>query len=153
MGTLPPALSLARLAAPSPGVEAEARGSIAAELCLAGGREDLADRVEDPGKGCRGGPGAAADRTLIDLDQRFDGVQALDGGRARAGRTVTQSVVTVFPGQHIMDERALARPAHAGDAGQRAERDPRFERLEVVFRSVVDNDPAGHGFQSIPGAG
>ena len=97
--------------------------SIAAHLCLAGGREDLADRVEDPGKGCRGGPGAAADRTLIDLDQRFDGVQALDGGRARDGPTSTQSVVTVFPGQHIMDERALARPADAGDAGQRAQRD------------------------------
>ena len=43
-----------------------------------------------------------------------------------------------IPGQHVVDQRALPRPADAGDAGQGAQGNPGVDVLEVVDRGVAD---------------
>src|SRR5262249_10612929 len=115
------ALALARLAPAPLHVEAEAAGGIAPDLGLAGPGEDLAALVEDPGIRRGGGAGPAPDRRLVDLDQLVDRVEPFDprvrpGPRARLAQRPAHGA-----GEDLVDERALARPAHARDADERPE--------------------------------
>ena len=71
-------------------------------------RERLADRVEQPGVRRRVAAPRAADRALVD---RHDAVAARD---------------------RAADQRALARPGHAGEHDEDAERDVDVDVLEVV---------------------
>ena len=85
------------------GVGAEQRRLHAVGLC-----ERRADRVEQSGVGRRVAPSRAADRGLVD---RHDAVPARHGA---------------------VDQRALARPGHAGHDDQHAERDVDVDVLQVV---------------------
>ena len=85
------------------GVGAEQR-----RLHAVGLRERLADRVEQSGVRRRVAPSRAADRGLVDRHH------------------------AVPPRHRAVDQRALARPGHAGDDDQHAERDVDVDVLQVV---------------------
>ena len=85
------------------GVGAEQR-----RLHAVGLGERLADRVEQSGVGRRVAPPRAADRALVDRHH------------------------AVPPRHRAVDQRALARPGHAGDHHQHAERDVDVDVLQVV---------------------
>ena len=46
-------------------------------------------------------------------------------------------------GQHVMDQRALPRPADARDAGQGTQRNSGVDVLQVMDGGVADLDPPG----------
>ena len=134
------AVALAGLAAPALDVEREAAGPVAAGLGLGHHGEQIADEREEPGVGGRIRARRAADRRLIDLDDLVDLVHALDH-LVRAGLVggpvdlLGQRLV-----EDVVDERALARPAHAGDGDEQAERNPHVDVLEVVGAGAPDDD-------------
>ena len=106
-------------------VEAEPPGRVAAELRFGQLREQLADQVEHAGVGGRVRRRRVAQRLLIDADHLVDLLDAADrvvraghgaGAVQRAGELVVE---------HVLDQRALAAAADAGDGGERAERNVR----------------------------
>src|SRR2546428_7870390 len=70
----------ARLTPTALDVEGEATGGVAAEARLGNGCEQLADRREEGRVRRRGRPRGTADRRLIDVDDLFDGLDALHSG-------------------------------------------------------------------------
>ena len=107
------ALALAGLAPAPLDVEAEPAGGVAPDLGLAGPGEDLADLVEDAGEGGRGRPRPPADRRLVDRDQLVDRLQAVDPLVGPGPRALPLQVPAGGPGEDVVDQGALARPAHA----------------------------------------
>ena len=105
-------------------------------------REQLADEREQAGVGRRVRSRRAADRRLIDLDHLVDQVDAFDlvvrarlvGGAVELAR---QRLV-----QDVVDQRALAGSADAGDGDQPAERDLHVDVLQVVGAGALDDDLA-----------
>ena len=96
--------------------------------------------VNRPGVGGRVRARRAADRRLVDLDHLVDELDALDavvGARLVAGPVQRARQRAV---QDVVDERGLARPAHAGDGGQQAQRDAHVEVLEVVRPRAADDE-------------
>ena len=83
-------------------------------LHAVGLRERLADRVEQPGVRRRVAAPGAADRALVDRDH------------------------AVARGDRAVDERALARPGHAGHDDEHAERDVDVDVLQVVGVGAAD---------------
>ena len=83
-------------------------------LDAVGLRERLADRVEQPGVRRRVAAPRAADRALVDRDH------------------------AVATGHRAVDERALARPGHAGHDDEHAERDVDVDVLQVVGAGAAD---------------
>ena len=117
------ALALARLAAAAGDVEREMAGGQPARLGVLGRREQLADRIERLEVGDRVGSRRAADRRLVHQHHVGDELRAFelpvrpDAAIPVPLRALQRRV------EHVVHERALARPADAGDAGQHAERD------------------------------
>ena len=140
---LPHALPLALFAAAAGDVEAEAADLVAALLRLARGGEDLANLVEQAGVGRRVAARRAADRRLIDLDQLVDAAAAprsFVNGPGFGPRT--EQLAAHGAGERFVDQRTLARAAHAGHAGEHAERKLRRRRscrLFVVAPSMVSD--------------
>ena len=87
-------------------------------LHAVGLRERRADRVEQPGVGRGVAASRALDPALVD---RHDAVPARD---------------------RAVDQRALARPGHAGEHHQHAERDVDIDVLEVVGAGAAHLEPA-----------
>ena len=117
-------VALAGLAAAALDVEAEAPGLVAADPGLGRAGEQLPDGPEQADVGGRVGARRPADGALVDLDDLVDVLDALDGivsahrlpaspYRSRARRPV----------EHLVHERALARPGDAGDRDERPQRE------------------------------
>src|SRR4029077_5509521 len=82
----------------------------------------------------------ASDRTLVDVDDAVDLLQALD---ALAGRGFDARAVQPRGGvaeQRVDYERRLARAGDSGDAGEQAQRDLRGQLREVVAARADDAD-------------
>ena len=134
------AVTLAGLAASALDVEAETAGIVAAGAGLGHGGEQLAQRREQPGVGRRVGARRAPDRTLVDVDDAVDLLQALD---ALAGRGFDARAVQVRGGvaeQRVDDERRLARAGNAGDAAEQTQWDLCGHLREVVAVRADDAD-------------
>ena len=73
-----------------------------------------------------------------------------DGGRACLDWPLLRCQTPVFPGEHIVHERALARPAHPGHAGQRAQRNAAtsiaLRLCSEALRIVIQPDTNSIGF-------
>ncbi len=116
------AVAAAHLAAPALDVEAEPPRLVAARPRLLGAREQVADLVEHARVGGRVGARRAADRRLVDVDDLVDLVEPGDPlVRARPHLGPVQLVGHRLV-EHLVDERGLARPRHARDAAEHAER-------------------------------
>src|SRR5690606_30059850 len=134
------AVAGARLAAAALDVEAEPARLVAAHLGLGRGREQLADVVEHAGGRGRVGPGRAADRRLVDVDDLVGQVDAVDPGVAAGDRAGAVELVGQRVVEDVVDQRGLARPGHAGDGGVQYERELDVDALEVVLAGALDGD-------------
>ncbi len=117
------AVALALLAAAAGHVEAEPPRRVAAQLRLGQLGEQRADQVEHAGVGGRVRGGRLAQRLLIDADHLVDLLHAADrvvGAGERLGPVQRAGQRGV---EHVLDQRALAAAADAGDDGERAQRD------------------------------
>ena len=135
------AVALAGFAAASGDVEAEAARLVAALARLGQHGEEIADGREDLGVG--GGIGArrAADGRLVDADDFVDLLGAGEGVVraglfARAVDGLGQRAV-----KNVVDQRAFAAAAYAGDDGHDAERDAEVEVLQIVLARAGDGEP------------
>ena len=132
------AVARARGAAAVARVEAERAGRV---LALARERlrgEEFPDRLEHADEARGVAARRAADRRLVDEHDVADQLRALERGvRARGflrlAERAEQRVV-----QHVLDERRLARAAHAGHADEAVQRDLDVDVLQVVLASVAD---------------
>ena len=131
------------------GVEAEHAGAVAAlqrQRRLREQRADLVERAHIAGRVRARGP---ADRRLVD-EQRVAQVvgaeQRIEGAR-RLGRLA--EVARQRRVQHVLDQRALARPRHAGDAHQVAQRKLDRHVLQVVVARALQ-DQLGRGLGDEP---
>jgi hypothetical protein len=126
------AVAGARLAAAALDVEREAARLVAAHLRLGRLGEQLADVVEHAGVGGRVGPRGAPDRRLVDVHHLVEVLEALDPlvppGTSRAVELVGEHGV-----EDVVDERGLARAAHAGDRDEAAEREVDVDVAQVVL--------------------
>ena len=111
---------LAGLAPPAGLVEAEPARRVAADLRLGQLGEELADQVEGARVRGRGRGRRAPQRRLIDADDLVDLLEPLDRV-VRAGGHLgpVQGLRGGLP-EDVLDERALARAAHARDDGDGA---------------------------------
>ena len=103
--------------------------AVAALPRLGRGGEQLAHRVEEPGVGREVGSRRATDRTLVDPHETVEGLEpgrvvdvdlelALLGVVGRLAEVAAHEL-----GEHLGDQRRLARPGDAGDGGEHAQRD------------------------------
>src|SRR6202041_1297041 len=137
----PLAVALTGFAAAASDVEAEAARLVAALARFGQHGEQIADGGEYLRVGCRIGAWRAADRRLIDA---HDFVQLLDAGDrvvrpgllARAIDGLGQRAI-----KNVVDERALAAAAHAGDHGHDAQRDADVHVLQIVLARAGDGEP------------
>ena len=111
---------------------------------LVGHRKHLANVVEDAEVECGGGFRRPRKLRLIHEDDlrnlpRAD--ELLQGTRLVPARDAF-CVQQIFK-EHAVDERALARTAHAGDAREDAERNFDREVLQVVLARALDAEPRG----------
>ena len=147
-------LARARRAPAAVDVEGEAAGAVAADARLGGGGEQGAHLVPDPHVGGRAGARRLADRRLVDLQgaaQRlppFDRAAADPRGARRAPGAARRARRQPFA--HLIEQQparqgALARAAHAGDAGDRRQGDAHVHAAQVVQRRLPDGQPAGVG--------
>ncbi len=122
------ALTLAGLAATLGHVEGEPAGAVPALLRGLRGGVQLAHRVEHAGVRREVGPRRPSDRALVDQHQPVEGLQR--------GRVL---------GEHLTDQRRLARAGHPGHGGQHAERDVDGHVAQVVERDALQVQPALRG--------
>ena len=134
-----------RLTAAPLGVEAESTGAIASNLGFAGQGEDPADLVINAGRRGGGRARAAANRALIDLDELVDRLEPHDPLSAGAAGTSPLEKAADRAGQHVVDQRALARPADPGHTRDRCQRDLSVDLLQVMKGCPVNLDPAWTG--------
>ena len=132
------AVALTRLAAAALHVEREASRPIAANLRLGQLGEELANRREESGVRRRIRARRATDRTLVDVDDLVDVLEARDarvraGNHARAIEMPRQRAM-----QNVFDQRRLARAGHAGDRDEQSERNLDVEVAKVVLARALD---------------
>ena len=110
--------TFARLAAAVGDVEAEAARLEAAHFRFGQLREQVANQVEELDVRGRIGPRRPADGRLVDVDGFIELIEAGDFA-VRAGPTfaLVQIAVECFP-ENVVNERAFARPADAGNADE-----------------------------------
>ncbi len=132
------AIARARLAAPALDVEAEAAGLVATRLGFGGLAEQGADAVEDArvGRGVRAR--RPADRSLVDVNNLVEVVEArhtrvLAGNGAGTVEPRREHLV-----QDVVDQRRLAGSAHARHGGEHTERELRADLLQVVLAGADD---------------
>ena len=142
------AVALAGLAAPAGDVEAEAPRPVAALARRRHLGEQLAHRREQPRVGGRVAARRAADRALVDVDHLVEGVQALDLVVRRRLGVAAIELARHRRVQRVVDQRALARAGHAGDAGEQPHRDLGADVLQVVAARI---DDAQHARVGLPG--
>ncbi len=135
------AVALAGLAAAAGDVEAEAAGLVAALARLGQHGEKVADGREDLRVGGRVGARRAADGRLVDADNLVDLLGAGEGFvragfLARAVDGLGQRAV-----ENVVDQRAFAAAAYAGDHGHHAQRDADRHVLQVVLARAGDGEP------------
>src|SRR5207302_7666127 len=136
------AVSLAGLAAPAADVEAEAARVVAAGARFRHGREQLAQRREQPrvGRGVRAR--RAPDRALVDVDDPIDLLEPLD---SVAGRRLDARALQTRGGvaeQRVDDQRRLPGARDSGDAREEAERDVDADARQVIAVGAEDLDLA-----------
>ena len=132
------ALALACLAAPARHVEREVARGEAARFRVPGQREDLANRIERLQIRDRIRARRAADRRLIDEDDVADVFEPLEPAEG-ADASIPVALRPLDGGvEHVVHERRLARPAHAGHARQRVERNGDIDVLQVVLRRAAE---------------
>ena len=134
------AVAAADLAAAALHVEREAARLVPARPRLLRARVEVADVVEEPDVGGRVRARRAPDRRLVDVDDLVDLLQPADPPvRPRA---LLRPVEPVRHGlvEHLVHERRLARPRHARDRAEDAERDLHVDLLEVVLRRALHLD-------------
>ena len=136
ISTLTSPFALAGLAAAARHVEREVAGGQPARPRVLGRGEQLANRIERLQIGHRIRARRAADRRLVDEHDVGDELGAFElAVRADAAIPVALRALQRRV-DHVVHERALARAADAGDAGQHAERDLDVDVLEVVLRGA-----------------
>ncbi len=141
------AVALALFAAPAGHVEAEPPRRVAAELRLGQLGVERADQIEHAGEGGRVRGRRLAQRLLIDADHLVDLLDAADrvvGAGEGAWRDAACGPASV---EHVLDQRALAAAADARDDGERAQRNPHVDVLEVVVAGA-DGFPASRRVES-----
>src|SRR5439155_23201158 len=110
--------------------------------------EEVADGVEDARVGGGIAAGCAADGRLVDHDHLVEQFLPADFP-VRAGPFLrAEPVPEQRAAQDVIDERALARAAHAGDAGESADGDARVDVLEVVCGRAANLQPAFFWFDA-----
>ena len=142
------ALALARLAASFGDVEGEAARAVAALARLGGGGIQPAHGVEESGVRGEVGARGTPDRALVDADQPVEGLEA--GGvvdvdlelRLLGVVGALAEVAAHQLGEHLGDQRRLARPRDAGDGRQDAERDVDGDVVEVVPADAAQVQPS-----------
>ncbi len=126
------AVALARLAPAAGHVEGEVPGGQPERLRPGQAREELADLVERLDVRHRVRARGPPDRLLVD---EADAGQVLEAGQRLVGAGRLELRLE-RPGhravERVVDERGLAGARDPGDAGERVERDPDREVLEVV---------------------
>ena len=123
------------------GVEAEHAGAVAALLRLGQRREQLAHRVEGADIAGRVGARGLADRALVDEDRVGEllGAEQAVVLAGRFGRLAEMACQRRR--QHVLDQRRLARAAHAGDADQPLQRELDGDVLQVVLARALQDQP------------
>ena len=130
--------------ATAPGlVEAEPPGGVAPDLGLGEFGEQLADQVVGAGIGDRGRGRRAAERGLVDADDLVDEFQPLDRVVGAGGELRPVQLLGGGLPEDVLDQRTLARAAHAGDRGDQADRERGIHILEVVVPGPSDDDGSG----------
>src|ERR1035441_3621470 len=136
------AVALTLLAATALDVEAEAAGTVTADLGGGQAGKEVANRAEHAGVGGRVAARGAADGGLVDDNDLVEVLEALEravGARALFG---AEELPEQRAAQDIVHERALARAADAGDASEGAERNPGIDVLQVVLARAEHLQPA-----------
>ena len=135
-------VAFALLAPPAGHVEAEPPRRVAAELRLGQLGVERADQVEHAGERGRVRGRRLPQRLLIDADHLVDQLHAADGvvGAGKGLRAVQRAGQRGE--QHVLDQRALAAAADAGDHGERAQRNLHGDVLQVVVPCADDLQPA-----------
>ena len=122
-------------------IEREAAHLIAPHTSFVGGGEELADMSEDTDVGGGVGARGASDGLLVYVD---DLVYVLHAVHA-AVQTRRHAGVVYLLHQHsvedAVDQSALARPRHARDRHEAAERELHIYVLEVVLSRPVHHEP------------
>ena len=135
------AIALAGLAPSAGDVEAEAACLVAALASLGQHGEQVADGREDLGIGGWIGARSAADGGLVDADDLVDLLRAGEGF-VRAGLFAgTVNGLRQGAVEDVVDERALAAAADAGDHGHDSQRNADGHVLQVVLAGAHDGEP------------
>ena len=101
--------------------------------------------VEHAGVGGRVRPGGAPDGLLVDVDHLVEGFGAVDA-LVQAGRDLgLVDALHQRPVQDVVDQGGLARPRHAGDGDEAAQRDVDVDVGEVVLPGAPDGEPVVSG--------
>ena len=140
------AVAAAGLAAAALGVEGEAAGGIASELCVPGGGVQVPDVVEYAGVGGGVGPWRSADGALVQGDNLVHIFKALDPGafsRARFCPVLFRRQGFI---QNLVDQGGFSAAGHAGDADQLSQRNLHIDIFQVVFRGAPDHEALSAAF-------
>jgi hypothetical protein len=141
------AVALAGLAASALDVEAEASRLVAARTRFRHIRKNLADRREQSRVGRGVGARRAADRALIDFDDAVDVVESLDAVEMRGARGRAIELGRHRAKQRVVDQRGLAGPGYAGDAGHEPQWEFGGDVFQIIGRRASDAQQASwiHG--------
>jgi hypothetical protein len=152
--------ALALLATPARQIEAEGGRAVFPLPRERLGREQLADFVERLDVGDRVRPRRAPDRRLIDQHRILEQLPAGERGhrayrlaQMRLGGVLAAQLALEIPVDHVVEQRALARAAHARDGGERAERNVHVHPAEVVQLGPAHPEPERSGGPAKAGDG
>ena len=136
------AVALAFLAAAALDVEAEPARLVAANFGRRQLGEQIADVVEHARVGGRIAAGRPADGRLVNHNDLVQILEAPEGAMLAGLFLGAVKFAEERAAQDVVHQRAFARAAHAGDAGERAQRNPHVHILQVVFLRAQDFQPA-----------
>ena len=136
------AVALAFFAATALDVKAKAAGFVAAHLGGGQPRKEVADVIEHAG--VSGGIAArgAADGRLVNDDDLVETLVTLEDAVFAGTLLGAVKLAKQRAAQNVIHKGALAGTAHAGDTGERAQRNPHINVLQVVFLGPENFQPA-----------